>query len=285
MTTVGSEQTDAKAVLVSFSGRLYLIWAGTDNPHHLYVVWSTNPSNTWDTTAKVRLTDTTISGQGPAAVVFNNSLYMAWTGTDTPGHLNVGVYTGASTLSSHTTLSETSNTSPALAVAGGRLYLAWVGSDPMRHLNLISSSDGVHWSNKITLNDTAAFGPAMAYYQGTCSNPGIWIAWAGTDSNNTPNTAWFTGAGLACKVTHSGEHSDGDMSMLSGGGYLHAYYPGQLGCVNNDTTGNGVTWDDVNMAPFCTLVGTSPGIGVASYAGTVYWAFGGNGITVEPAAY
>jgi hypothetical protein len=113
------------------------------------------------------------SNAAPAIVAFQNSPYIAWTGTD--NHLNIeNLDTGVKR-----TLPDTSSAAPALAVYRGRLFIAWTGTDlPQHHLNVESSTDGMTFGNKDVLGQTTNYwnGPSLAPY-----NNALAIAWTGTD--------------------------------------------------------------------------------------------------------
>src|SRR5215469_5206617 len=68
-------------------------------------------------------------------------LYLAWTGTDNPHHVNLGYFKSGLTNFTRILMvpSETSpaGVGPALAVFNGWLYLAWTGTDSAHHLNVM----------------------------------------------------------------------------------------------------------------------------------------------------
>ena len=67
---------------------------------------------------------------GPALAVFNGRLYMAWTGTDNPNHLNVAYTTDGVNFTAPVTLSGNSSVAwagPGLAAFNGKLYLSFTG--------------------------------------------------------------------------------------------------------------------------------------------------------------
>jgi hypothetical protein len=90
------------------------------------------------------------SVQGAALAVFNGRLYMAWTGTDNPNHLNVAYTTDGVNFTAPVVIPNNSSVAwagPGLTVFNGKLYLSWTGGSSF--VNYISSSDGVTWSNKV----------------------------------------------------------------------------------------------------------------------------------------
>lgn len=98
------------------------------------------------------------SSHGPALAFYNNSLYLAWTGTD--GQLNVISSSDGTTWTNQVTLGQHSNTAPALIASSNSLSLVWTGTDGK--LNVIFSSDGKSWINQVTLSQTSDLAPASA---------------------------------------------------------------------------------------------------------------------------
>lgn len=105
------------------------------------------------------------SRHAPALAVFNNRLYIAWTGTDKYVLLNVKSSQDGETFlpKDKATLREDSAYGPALAVFNNRLYLAWTGVDAQHSLNIISSADGLHFlpKDKHILGQSSIAGPAL----------------------------------------------------------------------------------------------------------------------------
>lgn len=100
---------------------------------------------------------------GPALAVFNSKLYMAWTGTDNPNHLNVAYTTDGVNFTAPVIIPNNSSVSwagPALAVFHGKLYLSWTGGSSW--INIISSSDGVTWGNQVVTSLKAEGSTALA---------------------------------------------------------------------------------------------------------------------------
>jgi len=90
------------------------------------------------------------SVQGPALAIFNGRLYMAWTGTDNPNHLNVAYTTDGVNFTAPVVIPNNSSVNyagPGLTAFNGKLYLSWTGGSAL--VNYISSSDGVTWGNKV----------------------------------------------------------------------------------------------------------------------------------------
>jgi C1A family cysteine protease len=129
---------------------------------------------------KVVLSDT--SRYTPALADFANVLALAWTGTDSPSHLNIMTSSDGYHFGNKVILMDTSFDGPALAAGGTRLFIAWAGTDSKHHLNVMSSTNGRDFVNKVTLEEQAAFGPALAY-----GNNRLFLAWVGTDSHHSIN--------------------------------------------------------------------------------------------------
>jgi hypothetical protein len=144
---------------------------------HLNIEYSTDGVN-WG--HKVTLTDTAKSGTGPALAVFQNHLYIAWVGTDSPSHMYIGYFQGTSTLVNHTRLADSTNFTPALAYYSANglsyLYLAWTGTDSAHHVNFEDSANGSAFTHKVTLTDTSARGPSLAVFNGR-----LYVDWVGTE--------------------------------------------------------------------------------------------------------
>jgi hypothetical protein len=115
----------------------------------------------------------------PAIANFNGALYLAWTGTDARGSLNIASSTdGGANFGAKTTLNETSATGPALAAFNNKLFIAWVGTDASHSLNIASSSDGKNFGNTVTLPQASNLSPVL-----TVAGNKLFIAWTGTDQN------------------------------------------------------------------------------------------------------
>jgi C1A family cysteine protease len=168
---------------------------------------------------KVTLGDT--SRVTPALAVLGNKLVLAWTGTDSPSHLNVMSSADAYHFGGKITLNEVSFDGPAVAADGNRLFIAWTGTDAQHHLNVMSSTDGRTFGNKATLGDTALFGPALAFMGGH-----LYLAWVGTDGQHRLNVMSSTdGRNWGNKVTLN-ENSDGQVGLCVAKGTLYLVWQG-----------------------------------------------------------
>ena len=171
--------------------------------------------------AKVTLGDA--SRATPALAVLGNKLVLAWTGTDSPGHLNVMTSTDGYYFGGKVTLPELSIDGPALAAGGNRLFVAWTGTDSQHRLNVTSSIDGLAFppANKVTLPDTAMFGPALAFMNGR-----VYLAWVGTDRRlNVTSSTDGLAFPSANKVTLD-EQSDSQVGLCAANGTLYLVWQG-----------------------------------------------------------
>lgn len=74
------------------------------------------------------------SAAAPALMVFNNQLYLAWTGIETATRLNL-MFLNGQTFSNKVTLPESSSTGPALDSFNNQLYITWTGTDVYKQLS------------------------------------------------------------------------------------------------------------------------------------------------------
>ncbi|TDX01643.1 hypothetical protein [Dinghuibacter silviterrae] len=163
--------------LCSFSGRLYMAWAGGDN--RMLNVMSSADGLQWE--HKITLPETSISR--PWLAADGDNLVLCWTGADPQQHLNVLFSADGITWRDKRILNETSISSPALMPYKDRLYIAWTGTDMARSLNVMSTRDfGATWQNKVTLSDTAVAGPGLIVYEDK-----LYLSWSGTDPNHSLN--------------------------------------------------------------------------------------------------
>ncbi len=121
----------------------------------------------------------------PAVAVFNQKLFVAWTGTDQFRQLNIISADQPDPLNFNNKriLGQDSLTGPALAVFQGKLHYAWTGTDTQRQLNIMSSTDGLNFGNKFILGESSNFRPALtsAFTAPRESNRKLFMAWTGTD--------------------------------------------------------------------------------------------------------
>lgn len=183
------EHTSGGSVVVNCEDRgLLLAWAGSTDKK-INIAYSPDVFETYQKTTL----DQKVYGE-PALVVCSPNgdvgAYLAWTGTNTAGNLNVAWLrvTGWSDWSivRHRVLDETSDASPGLArLDNGTLVLAWRGKGN-RSLNIATSTDGGYsFPNKVVTNQLSPEGPAIANIDGQ-----LYLLWQGTD--NVPNIAKIT---------------------------------------------------------------------------------------------
>jgi hypothetical protein len=148
-----------------------------------------------------------LSAHRPALAVHNDRLWIAWTGTDPSGRVNIismpeldavakpadkrfepppGVRTF-----DKTTFDATATSGPALVSYDGLLILAFCGGGlgggpPNGKINLAWSEDGIKWEMPgiVLEHQTSWHGPALAPYVATSGpNAQILLAWTGTDDH------------------------------------------------------------------------------------------------------
>ena len=181
--------------LIALGGALCMGW--TDDSRRLVTALSADEGNNWESTV-VPTGDTGVAA--PALASHDGKLFMAWTGTDSEGNLNImPSIDGGKTFqlaNKHFVLTsdgrEKSIAAPALISYRGLLVIAWTGTDGRGTLNIATSADeGATWQNKVTMPETAIDGPALAFLKGGVSGAGfttLVIAWTGTDSDHHINT-------------------------------------------------------------------------------------------------
>lgn len=190
---------------------------GNDGGNGVYVEGSTN-GYTWGSgcgsCSFVRITNAySLPGTGIALQYLRPNLIVAGVGANGTSkyHIWVGKYNDTSTLQNVVILGATSYVTPALAYYGGLLYLTWTGTDS--RLNFLQSADGINWYNQAIVSDTSSSGPGFTQFNGSCGDA-LYVAWAGTDSNNTVNIGAYTNnTFLACKKTLWGTADSGSMGL------------------------------------------------------------------------
>ena len=186
------------------NGKQGAIWqAGqgpaADDQNNIYIMTGNGSFSIAALTDKTVLSETAI-GAPALANVADNSLVIAWTGTNVfhgPGSLNVASSSDGKSFGGKVTLNETSIDGPGLAFGNGHLFIAWAGMNVGHSLNVISSTDLRSFSNKVTLSESSLFGPALAFGNGR-----LFLAWVGTDFNHSLNVMSSTdGKTFSNKVT------------------------------------------------------------------------------------
>jgi hypothetical protein len=149
----------------------------------------------------------------PALAEFNGRLFIAWTGTDGAGLLNVmssadGVRWDPTT---KRTLHESSMAGPALAAHAGRLFMAWTGKDGNGTLSLMSSTDGSTFD--IVARDLGQHSidgsPSLASAHGSTTEEGhvtqfLYIGWTERGTNKAKYGPLFQDGTFAPDLAGSG---------------------------------------------------------------------------------
>lgn len=169
---------------------------------------------------KVTLPETAVGA--PAVINVNDqTLALAWTGTDPQHRLNVQSSADGRSFTGKVTLNEASVDGPGFAFGSGRAFIAWAGTDSDHKLNVMSSPDCRNFSNKVTLGEASNFGPALAFGNGQ-----LFIAWTGKDANSSLNVmSSADGVHFGNKVTLS-ESSATSPGLAFAGGQLYLLWRG-----------------------------------------------------------
>lgn len=115
-----------------------------------------------------------------------NTLYLAWTGTDTNHSLNflpITEHGGAFTLGTKQTLSEfSSDAGPHLVRAGSEtVALCWTSRSGQPKAAIANTTDLKFGSIATLTGQTSAFAPD-AFFNVAVQGPPVWISWTGTDA-------------------------------------------------------------------------------------------------------
>jgi hypothetical protein len=175
--TQGSEQSPA---LCACGDTLQIAWTGTDDSHTMnFSALDIDGTTIHDIPAdhpKAQKAD-----HGPALAWLDNTLYVAYTGTDDHHYLNVMWSTdNGQTFSPPKQTTEESADTPALCVLNNELWLAWKGTDNEGSLNIAP----------LQRNGVAVTGVGSTHQPGQNSQHGpaatvigttMYIAWVGTD--------------------------------------------------------------------------------------------------------
>ena len=113
----------------------------------------------------------------PAFTSFQGKLFLAWTGNDPQGSLNIVSSPDGVTFGKKVTLNESSIASPSLCASNDKLYITWTGKDTNKSINILSSSDGVTFGNKVTLHESSIAAPSLCFWFDR-----FYLAWTGGDS-------------------------------------------------------------------------------------------------------
>jgi hypothetical protein len=189
-------------------------------------------------------------------------IYLAWTGNDPLGRLNVTSSLDGVSFPKAPPLDDTASGGPGLTVYLGLVVLAWTGGGglgggpPDGHLNLAWSPDGATWppENRIVLPHRSVSGPALAsirpmsmvdaYYNGR-----LWLAWLDDEGHMFVAT---------CAGTDFGELASNVERIETDGRTEHTF---TSPCLAGSENGAGLSWagvDDAHKINFM-YVASSPG--------------------------
>jgi hypothetical protein len=220
-----------------------------------------NPDEQFSMANLLVLDDTTAAR--PALFSFRGSLWLAWTGLDGVGRLNLlRLQPDGNRVqpAERVSFNGTAVGGPALTTYNGRLMLAWCGGgglgggEPNGKINLAWSEDGLNWPGSTTpgavLNQQSFQSPAIAPMIAEAgSNAVLMLAWVGTDGqvnvgqaaemrfdqfNETPQlTGEHTSHGVGMA---SNNRSLSDWSVMVAWTGLNEGFLNSLGAGGNTTT-------------------------------------------------
>lgn len=232
--------------LARLGNSLFIVWTGGGGlghgppDRHLNVGFNPGAPNL----DRVVLNETSIAG--PAMTVFQERLFLAWTGTDGNGLLNVMSSPDGHVWENKVVLDELSMANPALAVFDDSLIIAWTGVDGSGLLNLMSSADGQSFSRKQTLTEHSIdAGPALATMVNfNTGQMTLHLAYTQQDNRGIHEVA-FDPPGEAPRITGlrivNGTSDAGP--SLSEGSMLTLGWAGQgVGQLNMSTLDSSLTW-------------------------------------------
>lgn len=191
--------TAAGVALTVFQGEVIVAFPGGGglggaSPNYQLNLMPVNPyqPNEQDSFNRLHVMEDT-SSERPALAVFNNHLWIAWTGLDPLHRLNLVSFPQLGAQPDfRVVFNGTAVGGPALTVYNNLLVMAWCGGgglgggQPNGQINLGWSTDGRSWPNEtnpgIVLNQTSWHGPALApMISEGGPNAGLLLAWTGTD--------------------------------------------------------------------------------------------------------
>jgi hypothetical protein len=169
------------------NGILFLAFTGTNN--NIYLRWSTD--GTWPDSNKKELQQW--SPDGPCIFYSDPYLYLSFRST-----INDWIYVcrtsdfGQTLDSLQTIPNQATDNTPALTSTDSNLFIAWRGTDPNHRINAMSAdiSDSTKplgtFTNQVIYGDQASGALSMTTYPFD-SQPSPYIAWAGTDPDQSLN--------------------------------------------------------------------------------------------------
>nr|WP_322742638.1 Calx-beta domain-containing protein [Synechocystis salina] len=200
---IPDQSTDLMPSLVSYQGTLYMAVKGSGNDPNIYITTSTDGGKTWSDAIVAIAGATNFS---PSLAVYNDVLYLAYTGLDP--QLNILYSTdGGQSWSPQYAIGQASNNAPTLVVYQDKLFtfftadnqtdsILYIYSDNPQASNSWSSDFPVTFSggNQISPNAVSAtvFDGALylAYQTGTQSSPGNTLDITSTDGTDLSNLSW-----------------------------------------------------------------------------------------------
>jgi hypothetical protein len=252
--TANPRATEGPAV-VSSGGAMLLAYP--DRNRQIRVFRSVNGA-LWN---RVILPETT--DHAPALGYFQGRFYLAWTGRDSEGSLNVmSSADGLSWRNKHVFRGSSgqrarSRSGPALAASDSRMLIAWRGTNNgSPYIRTMETVNGVTWGNKRRTNETTNHAPALLHF-----NNRFHLAWTGRDDQRSLNimsssngASWgskhvFRGSAAQSARSRSGPAlaTDGTRIILAWRG------------TNNSTphirffqSTNGTSWSNKTRSPFQT---------------------------------
>ena len=174
--------------IVEFNAQTIVAYAGANQ--QLYASVSANNGATWSN-------PTALSGLSsdypPALAVFNNQVYLAYTGPNS--NLTISTSSTGTTFSAAIPITgNASNAGPSLAVAGGVLYLFYTGQN--RHIYQVSSTNGTTYSAAAPLPSTYVSTSSSINVATTVSGSTLYLAFSANSGSIGIGSASIGASGL-----------------------------------------------------------------------------------------
>jgi hypothetical protein len=128
----------------------------------------------WPTSVSTQKADS-----APVLIIFNETMYVGWTGRNKNHNLNLMTYNPSSqTFGPAQELTDTTllGSGPSLTVFNGNLYVAWLGTNHRLNIGRYNPADPTHLANKVTLSELSNQAPSIAVFNGR-----LYLSWRGTD--------------------------------------------------------------------------------------------------------
>jgi Peptidase A4 family len=210
--TLGVQTPSTYALTAVSLDQIFIAFRGEQD--HLDIMLSKDMANTFGN----KLSSNETTSQGPALVVHNGLLLVAWSGHGN-NKINVAQVDFSSLkLTNKVTLSLTSESGPALASLDGILYLGWRGTND-RITAAASTDNGASFSQAFVSNETTPDAPTL-----TAHDRSLLIGWKG-DGNDFLNVATVGLANglpdaISNKLTIQTETTSANPSLASQNGVL-----------------------------------------------------------------